>query len=56
MNDRLMSYLDVSEKWQKPVSTLRYWVMQKKLIPIKLGRSVRFKESYILECEEKGVR
>lgn len=29
--------------------------MKKKLIPLKLGRLVRFNESYILEVEKKGI-
>jgi hypothetical protein len=39
-----------------PVSTPRIWVMEKKLKPLKLGRAVRFHETYILELEAKGVK
>lgn len=54
MNAKLLTYDDVAERWQLPVGTLRIWVMQKKLNPVKLGRLVRFSESYILEIEKKG--
>lgn len=54
MSLRLLTYKDLSERWQKPVSTLRVLVMQKKLKPIKLGRDVRFSEQYIREIENKG--
>jgi hypothetical protein len=56
MSQKLLTYKDLAERWQKSVGTLRYWVMEKKLKPLKLRRAVRFKESYILECEEKGIR
>jgi len=52
----LLSYKDLSARWKIPISTLRIWVMEKKLKPLKLGRAVRFHESYILELEKKGVR
>jgi hypothetical protein len=54
MNIRLLTYKELSERWQKPVSTLRVLVMQKKLKPIKLGRDVRFSEGYIQEIENRG--
>lgn len=54
MTVKLLTYKDLSERWKKPVSVLRILVMKKKLKPIKLGRSVRFSESYIREIEENG--
>ena len=54
MSPRLLTYKDLSDRWQKPVSTLRALVMQKKLRPIKLGRDVRFSEQYIQEVENRG--
>jgi hypothetical protein len=56
MATRLLSYKDLSERWQIPVNTLRIWVMEKKLKPLKLVRAVRFHEAYIRELELKGVR
>lgn len=56
MGTKLLSYKDLSARWQVPVNTLRVWVMEKKLKPLKLGRAVRFHESYVLELETKGVR
>jgi hypothetical protein len=56
MATKLLSYKDLSARWQKPINSLRIWVMEGKLKPLKLGRSVRFKESYISELEVKGVR
>jgi len=55
MPEQLLTYKDLSERWQIPVNTLRIWVMQKKLIPKKLGRHVRFSLAYIKEIEEKGL-
>lgn len=54
MSKKLLSYKDLSTRWQVPVNTLRIWVMENRLKPIKLGRLVRFHESYILEIESKG--
>jgi len=51
---KLLTYKDLSDRWQKPVSTLRALVMKKKLKPIKLGRDVRFSEMYIQEIENRG--
>lgn len=56
MNVKLLSYKDLSERWQIPINTLRIWVMEKKLKPIKFGRLVRFNEAYILEIERDGIR
>lgn len=54
MSEILLTYKDLSKRWQKPVSTLRVLVMKKKLKPIKLGRDVRFSENYVMEIENKG--
>lgn len=54
MASKLLSYKDLKERWNVSVGTLRYWVMMKKLKPIKLGRLVRFPESYIIEIETRG--
>ena len=56
MATKLLSYKDLSVRWQKPVNSLRIWVMEGKLKPLKLGRLVRFRESYIVELEAKGVK
>jgi hypothetical protein len=56
MATKLLSYKDLSARWQKPISSLRVWVMEGKLKPVKLGRLVRFNESYIIELEAKGVK
>ena len=52
--EKLLTYEDLSERWQKPKGVLRNLVMNKKLRPIKLGASVRFKKEYIEEIERKG--
>lgn len=54
MNEKLLSYKDLSKRWQVPVNTLRIWVMENKLKPIKLGRLVRFHENYIIKIELNG--
>lgn len=54
MGARFLTYKDLSERWKVPINTLRIWVMEKKLKPIKLGRLVRFQESYIIEIETRG--
>jgi excisionase family DNA binding protein len=54
MNDRLLSYKDLSSRWQIPVNTLRIWVMKGHLKVVKLGRHVRFPLAYILAIEEAG--
>jgi predicted site-specific integrase-resolvase len=54
MSGKLLTYEDLSERWQLAINTLRQWVMKGILIPIKLGRAVRFKESYIEELENTG--
>ena len=55
MSNKMLTYKEVSERLKIPVGTLRIWVMQKRLIPIKFGRLVRFPESYIMELEKKGI-
>ena len=55
MREKLLSYKDLSERWQIPINTLRYWVMEKKLKPIKLGILVRFSLSYIEDIENRGT-
>ena len=52
---KLLSYKDLSERWQVRMTTLRVWVMEGKLKCIKLGRLVRFALSYIEEAEAKGL-
>jgi excisionase family DNA binding protein len=51
---RLLTYKELSERWKVPENTLMIWVMEKRLKPIKLGRLVRFLESYIAEIETRG--
>ncbi|MBI5849311.1 MAG: helix-turn-helix domain-containing protein [Nitrospirae bacterium] len=55
MSVKMLTYKDLAERWKLPVNTLRNWVMKKKLKPLKLGRLVRFPESYIMELEQKGI-
>lgn len=52
MSNKLLTYKDVSERWQTTVQGLRIRVMNGELIPIKLGRLVRFSEKYIFDIEE----
>ncbi len=52
--EKLLTYKDLSVRWQKPVGSLRILVMKKKLKPIKIGRDVRFDEAYIEEIEKRG--
>ena len=55
MASKLLSYKDLSERWQVRMTTLRVWVMEGKLKCIKLGRLVRFSLSYMEEVEAKGL-
>jgi len=55
MANKFLTYKDLSERLNIPVGTLRIWVMEKKLIPVKFGRLVRFPESYVSELEQKGI-
>ncbi len=55
MSDKYYTYEDLAERWKVAVNTLRQWVMSGDLKPsMRLGRLVRFSESYILEIESKG--
>lgn len=54
MPEKMLTYKDLSERWKIKINTLRIWVMQGKLKPLKLGRLVRFSEAYILELESNG--
>ncbi len=55
MSESMLTYKDLSKRWQVSMNTLHIWVMQKKLKPVKLGRLVRFSETYIRELETKGL-
>lgn len=55
MARKMLTYEDLAERWNVKVGTLRYWVMEKRLKPIKLGRLVRFPESYVNEIEKGGL-
>lgn len=49
------TYETLSKRWGVSVNTLRRWVMEGILVPdLRLGRLVRFSESYIVEIESKG--
>jgi len=49
------TYDELSERWKVAVNTLRQWVMAGLLVPsMRLGRLVRFSESYISEIEANG--
>lgn len=50
----LLTYKELSDRWKIPINTLRIWVMQGKLKPIKFSRLVRFSEAYISELETQG--
>lgn len=56
MFTKMLTYKEVSEMLKIPVGTLRIWVMQKRLIPIKFGSLVRFSESHVKELVEKGIK
>ena len=55
MSDKNLTYAELSKRLDIPVGTLRIWVMQGRIKPVKHGRLVRFQESYVKELEEKGV-
>jgi excisionase family DNA binding protein len=55
MPDKLLDYKQVSELTGFPVGTLRTWVMQGRLKPVKFGSRVKFPQSYIEELLQKGV-
>ncbi len=55
MEENYLTYGELAERWKVAVNTLRQWVMAGILKPsMRLGRLVRFSESYILEIESKG--
>lgn len=50
MPEKFYTYEELSKRWQVAVNTLRQYVMAGKLKPsLRIGRLVRFSESYILE-------
>lgn len=58
MVERYFNYKELSERWKRPIGTLRLMVMQKRLIPsLKIGKGkngrVLFSDSYIRELEAK---
>jgi len=55
MTEKLLDYKKVSELTGLPVGTLRTWVMQGRLKPVKFGSRVMFPESYVEELLKKGV-
>jgi excisionase family DNA binding protein len=55
MPEKLLDYRQVSELTGFPVGTLRTWVMQGRLKPVKFGSRVKFPESYIEELIKRGV-
>lgn len=56
MAGKMLSYKDVAERLGVSVQTLRDWKMQGRLKKVvKMGRLVKFPESYVLELETKGV-
>jgi len=55
MPEKLLDYVQVSDLSGFPVGTLRTWVMQGRLKPVKFGSRVKFSESYIEELIKKGV-
>jgi len=55
MSEKFYTYEELSKRWQVAVNTLRQYVMAGILKPsMRIGRLVRFSESYILEIESKG--
>jgi predicted site-specific integrase-resolvase len=55
VSEKFYTYKELSERWGVAVNTLMQWVMAGILVPsMRLGRLVRFSESYILEIESKG--
>lgn len=55
MPEKLLDYKQVSELTGFPVGTLRTWVMQGRLKPVKFGSRVKFSVSYIEELIKRGV-
>lgn len=55
MSEKYYTYEDLAERWKLAVNTLRQYVMAGILVPsMRLGRRVRFAESYIQDIEAKG--
>lgn len=52
---RFLNYRELSKVLGVCEGTLRIWVMQKRLKPVRFGRCVRFSESYVEEIEKKGI-
>jgi len=55
VTEKLLDYRQVSALTGLPVGTLRTWVMQRRLKPVKFGSRVMFPESYVDELLKKGV-
>jgi len=55
MKEIYYTYEELAERWKIAVNTLRQKVMAGVLVPsMRIGRRVRFSESYIHEIEAKG--
>jgi excisionase family DNA binding protein len=55
VSERYFTYEELAERWKVAVNTLRQWVMAGVLVPsMRLGRLVRFSESYIMDIEANG--
>jgi predicted site-specific integrase-resolvase len=52
----MLTYRELSDRWKIPVSTLRVYVMQGSLTPIKIRRHVRFPLDYIKKIETEGLK
>jgi excisionase family DNA binding protein len=56
MAGKMLSYKQTAERLGVALHTLRCWKMEGRLPGVvKLGRLVKFPESYVLELETKGV-
>ncbi len=56
MSCKMLSYKETAERLGVSLQTLRCWKMEGRLKGIvKLGRLVKFPESYVAELETKGV-
>jgi excisionase family DNA binding protein len=55
MPEKLLDYKQVSDLTGFPVGTLRTWVMQGRLKPVKFGSRVKFPVSYIEELIKRVV-
>ncbi|MFA4829209.1 MAG: helix-turn-helix domain-containing protein [Thermodesulfovibrionales bacterium] len=52
---QFMNYKELSEVLGVSEGSLRIWVMQGRIKPVRFGRCVRFSESCVKDLEEKGV-